>query len=176
MRNGVVADEVDALEVDIDDLVPFGFGRRLDRAVALDAGIVRDDVDPPPGVDYVGDAAGDVGADRYVGDDRPRLESAGDEVAGNLLRRNLVAVDHGDLRAAFGQQRGDCRADPHRAAGDDRHLAGELLAAVAHARPALSAVASFAWMTAMTSSRWSRIRRRASAASRAFSAAKISLC
>ena len=130
----------------------------------------------PQVVDHVGDAAGDVGADRYVGDDRPRLESARDQPIGDLLGGDLVAVDHGDLRTAFGEQFGDRRADPHRAAGDDRHLAGEFLAAVAHPRLVLSALASFAWMTAMTSSRWSRIRRRAPVASRAFSAAKISPC
>ncbi len=58
-----MADEIDALQVDVDHLVPLGLGRRLDRAVALDAGIVGDNVDAAERPDHFGHGSFDLGSD-----------------------------------------------------------------------------------------------------------------
>ena len=139
MRHGALAHEHDRVEVEGDDLVP---GALIDRdgraASAGDGGVVDQDVEAAEPVDHLAygpfalRAEGDVGDDGGTGAGDPFDPVDDLDRAGCSLGRD---VDHPDLGALTGEQRGDRDSGPEQlplspGAGDDGDAAGEPVARV----------------------------------------------
>src|SRR5439155_24686864 len=100
------------------------FGGVLDGA--FDAGIVKEAVDLPIGVEGGLHIGLNVGGFGDIGSDDPRFAALLSDDAGGRLGAGGVAVDDDDLGAALGESHRGGAADAVAGAGDQRDLAGEI--------------------------------------------------
>ena len=131
VRPGGVRHPEAAERVDAVDQVPVFLRHLVEGAVAEDAGVVDDDVDPLPGVERGLDDLRAVFDRVVVGDG---LTAGGLDLLHHLVRRGAAlaatgrgatqVVDH-HLRAAAGQQQGVCASQAVAGAGDEGHFSVE---------------------------------------------------
>ena len=112
VRDRVVAHEVDALEVGVDDLVPLLLGAVLDTAVQEHGGIVHDDVEAAEALDRPADEALDVRALRDISADEVDRQSLGGQLLDELGAQLLAPAGGHHGRTFAGEQNGRRTADP----------------------------------------------------------------
>ncbi len=117
----------DAVEVDVDDLVP-AIERILagGRGGAADAGIVHREVEPAIGAGGEGDHGFDLVGLGDVDGEGGRGAAGGDQRIGGGLGRIGVEIGDHDLGATGRERLDDGLADAGSATGDDRHLTREI--------------------------------------------------
>ena len=131
----------DAVEVDVDDLLPRLRRQLLERTsgAARDPGVVPEDVDAPElGERALGRRADGVEVPD-VGDGAERAAAGGADTVDRLLDALRNRVEDDDCGALAREQSRSGRADPRTGAGDHGDLAGELAAhGIGAARPSVS--------------------------------------
>src|SRR6185503_2946185 len=117
----------DAVEVDGEDLAPGRVVHLHKRLVAVDPGVVDEDVDVAEGSQNVLCHPEGVGEVAHVGSHREGAPAAlldlGDDGSGGRLARHVV---HGDVGALIRQGEGDRSADPAGGPGHHRLASLEL--------------------------------------------------
>ena len=126
-RDGVLAAEEDAADVDGHDLVPRRDVGVDDRVVGLghDPGVVVEDVDPAVRGDGLVDHRLGARLGRDVDLDEARLAAVLADEADRLLAGRLAELCDDDLRAFGGEHPGGHPAHPAAGAGDDADLVGQ---------------------------------------------------
>ena len=125
-------------EIDVVDFVPDRVARGFERSVALHARIVAEHVQPAEPADGLLDRLSDGLRLTKIADDRLDLGSGSAQARGELFELSAVTVEKSELCPAFGKELCDRRTDPHRGAGDQRHLLGEFHHLTALFRPIAS--------------------------------------
>lgn len=117
---GLQAEE-GAFQVDRDDAVEIRFGL-LDEGCdrAFDAGVVAGAVQPTIGRDRPGDQRLDLGRQRHVGAQEPRLAALGADHRRGFLAADALDIRDHDLRPFGGEFQRRRASDPRRGAGDQR--------------------------------------------------------
>ena len=101
---------------------PVGVAEILDRIDDLDAGIGNEDVDAAEILHGFLDAGFDGLFVRHIHDDGGRFHAALADLFGGGVRRVLVDVGDGDMRAVVGVHLRDALADAAGRAGHERDL------------------------------------------------------
>ncbi len=110
-------------QIDANDGIPIVEGHRLDRRIALQAGVGDDDIQGAKDLHHSGEHLDDLVLPAYVGPDRDRAAPHRRDLADHLVGRRLICDKiHRNIRAGPGQAHRHGPSDAGVGAGDQCRL------------------------------------------------------